>query len=225
CLVGPDRAWARLACRPCPIASRGTRHGGHHFPTSGLKNGNGPIRAARMRLKALAAEAWLRSPKACKSCTRCFLMRTRPASLTPGTDRQSADDAGARAPPSPVSPCPTGRRTGPDSTGQRYPDGISASGKLVSPDEDRTAPERLPDQRRDRTRQPACEAARKQRLNPTHGSVDASRTTPLQFRASSRGAIAQLGERLHGMQEVGGSIPPGSTTFFLPVSARPAETA
>ncbi len=26
-----------------------------------------------------------------------------------------------------------------------------------------------------------------------------------------RGAIAQLGERLHGMQEVGGSIPPGST--------------
>ena len=27
-----------------------------------------------------------------------------------------------------------------------------------------------------------------------------------------KGAIAQLGERLHGMQEVGGSIPPGSTT-------------
>src|SRR5690606_5556817 len=26
-----------------------------------------------------------------------------------------------------------------------------------------------------------------------------------------RGAIAQLGERLHGMQEVGGSIPPAST--------------
>jgi hypothetical protein len=26
------------------------------------------------------------------------------------------------------------------------------------------------------------------------------------------GAIAQLGERLHGMQEVGGSSPPGSTT-------------
>ena len=25
------------------------------------------------------------------------------------------------------------------------------------------------------------------------------------------GVIAQLGERLHGMQEVGGSIPPGST--------------
>ena len=28
------------------------------------------------------------------------------------------------------------------------------------------------------------------------------------------GAIAQLGERLHGMQEVGGSIPPGSTKSF-----------
>src|SRR3984957_934332 len=32
-------------------------------------------------------------------------------------------------------------------------------------------------------------------------------------RAESYGAIAQLGERLHGMQEVGGSIPPGSTTL------------
>ncbi len=30
--------------------------------------------------------------------------------------------------------------------------------------------------------------------------------------SQQRGAIAQLGERLHGMQEVGGSIPPGSTT-------------
>ena len=28
------------------------------------------------------------------------------------------------------------------------------------------------------------------------------------------GAIAQLVERLHGMQEVGGSIPPGSTIFL-----------
>ncbi len=32
------------------------------------------------------------------------------------------------------------------------------------------------------------------------------------FGSQQRGAIAQLGERLHGMQEVGGSIPPGSTT-------------
>jgi hypothetical protein len=28
------------------------------------------------------------------------------------------------------------------------------------------------------------------------------------------GVIAQLVERLHGMQEVGGSIPPGSTNLF-----------
>ena len=34
------------------------------------------------------------------------------------------------------------------------------------------------------------------------------------FAALRRGAIAQLGERLHGMQEVGGSIPPGSTNLF-----------
>ena len=35
---------------------------------------------------------------------------------------------------------------------------------------------------------------------------------PLEFSSfQPRGAIAQLGERLHGMQEVGGSIPPGST--------------
>ena len=33
-------------------------------------------------------------------------------------------------------------------------------------------------------------------------------------RLPHRGAIAQLGERLHGMQEVGGSIPPGSTTLL-----------
>tara|TARA_B100001057_G_scaffold66232_1_gene59969 strand:- start:700 stop:873 length:174 start_codon:yes stop_codon:yes gene_type:complete len=32
--------------------------------------------------------------------------------------------------------------------------------------------------------------------------------------AYSHGAIAQLGERLHGMQEVGGSIPPSSTNLF-----------
>jgi hypothetical protein len=29
------------------------------------------------------------------------------------------------------------------------------------------------------------------------------------------GALAQLGERLHGMQEVSGSIPLGSTIFLL----------
>ena len=31
--------------------------------------------------------------------------------------------------------------------------------------------------------------------------------------SATHGAIAQLGERLHGMQEVSGSIPLGSTTF------------
>ncbi len=31
---------------------------------------------------------------------------------------------------------------------------------------------------------------------------------------NSVGAIAQLGERLHGMQEVGGSIPPSSTKSY-----------
>ena len=41
------------------------------------------------------------------------------------------------------------------------------------------------------------------RLTPLGGSST--------FSPRSRGAIAQLGERLHGMQEVGGSIPPSST--------------
>jgi hypothetical protein len=31
---------------------------------------------------------------------------------------------------------------------------------------------------------------------------------------NGQGVIAQLVERLHGMQEVGGSIPPGSTNLF-----------
>ncbi len=37
--------------------------------------------------------------------------------------------------------------------------------------------------------------------------------SPLNTVPYNDGAIAQLGERLHGMQEVGGSIPPGSTSF------------
>jgi hypothetical protein len=38
----------------------------------------------------------------------------------------------------------------------------------------------------------------------------------LKLRALSRcGAIAQLGERLHGMQEVAGSIPASSTIFLV----------
>ena len=39
---------------------------------------------------------------------------------------------------------------------------------------------------------------------------------------SAQGGIAQLGERLHGMQEVSGSIPLTSTSFKL-VSSRGAE--
>ena len=46
------------------------------------------------------------------------------------------------------------------------------------------------------------------RLRPPSGLTGEplARKVPILF-----GAIAQLGERLHGMQEVGGSIPPGST--------------
>ena len=42
--------------------------------------------------------------------------------------------------------------------------------------------------------------------------ADAFSPTSVLRHLFSGGAIAQLGERLHGMQEVGGSIPPGSTT-------------
>ena len=50
------------------------------------------------------------------------------------------------------------------------------------------------------------------RMRPavTEQSSTKSTTSVTQF-----GAIAQLGERLHGMQEVGGSIPPGSTKFLF----------
>jgi hypothetical protein len=34
------------------------------------------------------------------------------------------------------------------------------------------------------------------------------------FLMSDPGAIAQLGERVNGIHEVGGSIPPGSTKFI-----------
>ena len=37
--------------------------------------------------------------------------------------------------------------------------------------------------------------------------------TPPDKKKTSQGAIAQLGERLPCTQEVGGSIPPGSTNF------------
>ena len=41
----------------------------------------------------------------------------------------------------------------------------------------------------------------------------AKNATRLEEKISSTGAIAQLGERLPCTQEVGGSIPPGSTSF------------
>src|SRR3954464_11360537 len=42
--------------------------------------------------------------------------------------------------------------------------------------------------------------------------------------ATKPGAIAQLVERLHGMQEVGGSTPPGSTLRLRLRVAQPRET-
>ena len=39
------------------------------------------------------------------------------------------------------------------------------------------------------------------------------------FAPQRRGAIAQLGERLHGMQEVSGSIPLSTTKFRLAAEA------
>ncbi|CAI8933466.1 hypothetical protein EMIT0P294_30516 [Pseudomonas sp. IT-P294] len=41
-------------------------------------------------------------------------------------------------------------------------------------------------------------------------------------RGEKSGAIAQLGERLHGMQEVNGSIPFSSTNFTVQGLATPA---
>ena len=41
-------------------------------------------------------------------------------------------------------------------------------------------------------------------------------------RGEKSGALAQLGERLHGMQEVSGSIPLSSTNFTLQGLATPA---
>ena len=47
----------------------------------------------------------------------------------------------------------------------------------------------------------------------------------LDWKAAVPGAIAQLGERLHGMQEVGGSIPPGSTNLrrFAATACKPVS--
>ena len=44
--------------------------------------------------------------------------------------------------------------------------------------------------------------------------VDSAESRFLECAPPEHGAIAQLGERLHGMQEVSGSIPLGSTTIL-----------
>ena len=50
--------------------------------------------------------------------------------------------------------------------------------------------------------------------NSMQTMLDDDLNHPLSCAAPVHGAIAQLGERLHGMQEVGGSIPPGSTKLL-----------
>ncbi len=65
---------------------------------------------------------------------------------------------------------------------------------------------------------PSLGVAAKWEPGPADGAcrpVRLDRQTRLPYlRRPPHGAIAQLGERLHGMQEVGGSIPPGSTIFL-----------
>ena len=53
------------------------------------------------------------------------------------------------------------------------------------------------------------------------GTREAARSRPPVDRElfPTVGAIAQLGERLHGMQEVSGSIPLGSTNSFYPIKS------
>ena len=45
--------------------------------------------------------------------------------------------------------------------------------------------------------------------------MDERLNSPFVRHLSSDGAIAQLGERLNGIQEVGGSTPPGSTSLAI----------
>ncbi len=46
------------------------------------------------------------------------------------------------------------------------------------------------------------------------GSIDSRFSVCVHSASQVRGAVAQLGERLNGIQEVEGSIPFGSTSFF-----------
>ncbi len=54
--------------------------------------------------------------------------------------------------------------------------------------------------------------------NPARRFVDHPSGNPLHCLVRGRGAVAQLGERLNGIQEVEGSIPFGSTRPSFPVS-------
>jgi hypothetical protein len=49
--------------------------------------------------------------------------------------------------------------------------------------------------------------------------LPAGRSRPPQASVRCSGAVAQLGERLNGIQEVGGSTPLGSTNLRKPGSA------
>jgi hypothetical protein len=61
----------------------------------------------------------------------------------------------------------------------------------------------------------------------TFQGVSFTFTQQASLTASYRGAVAQLGERLNGIQEVVGSIPIGSTKFLngLWVTDRPEDSA
>ena len=70
----------------------------------------------------------------------------------------------------------------------------------------------------DRNKVNGCDAIGVRRCDAVaiaHSLANLTYLNPNRNLPRPRGAIAQLGERLHGMQEVGGSIPPGSTISVL----------
>ncbi len=63
----------------------------------------------------------------------------------------------------------------------------------------------------------ACKrSAVRSRLAPPNSFIKVKDLVPKLGKNHNRGAIAQLGERLHGMQEVSGSIPLSSTKIIRP---------
>lgn len=58
-------------------------------------------------------------------------------------------------------------------------------------------------------------------MNSCESSIDSRFGVCVYSASQVRGAVAQLGERLNGIQEVEGSIPFGSTIDFLPLIRRP----